>query len=172
MQKNPEVNDLRIAQEAFYLSFALPGLPDNQVGADVGRLPRTYRELGDTFSGCLVIDTGHPAAQQVRTEIEEMRVRGLFRGFALEYYLGMRFAQLGQVVTTYLPTNPDHAVTDRSPEAVREMIRKDYDELRRSMIGELLVKHIAGLGMQERVAELVGEEAMLTVVELLTKKTF
>lgn len=165
MHPNAALNNLRVAQEAFYLSFGMPPLPDNPLGV-LTKLPATYQKLGDIFSGCYAINLDHPAAQQVRAEVAEMRSRGMFNGFALEYYLGMRFAQLGAAASTYLPTRPDHGVTERSAEAVWEMIRKDWAELRQSPIGEALKRHVRDVAVQQRVGELVGERVMGEVLGL------
>lgn len=166
MHRFPELNNLRIAQEAFYLSFGVSALPDTPSRQSLDALHTTYRVLGDAFSGSIAINTAHPAASQVRAEVEAMRVRGLFNGFALEYYIGMRFAQLEQAVATYLQTKVDHTVTDRSAEAVREMIRKDWGELQQSPIGEALARHVQDAAVQRRVGELVGERAMREVLGL------
>ena len=169
MHRNTALNDLRIAQEVFYLSFGKPALPQNPLQLNLHKLPATYRKLGDVFSGCFAINLEHPATVRVRKEIANMRRKKMFFGFAFEYYLGMRFAQMNQVMSMYLPTRANHQVTQRSAHAVREMIRGDYLELRQSKIGKALENHVSSGRVLEQLRRLVSTRALHEACSLMSK---
>ncbi len=168
---NPVNSNLRIIHELFHsLTIGSDKLKVSETRVNV---TPAYAEIGECTSGLYILNHAHPRYASLLQGIAQANQQANMRGFATDYYVAIKAAQLARLAKGYVNSreNKFYAPKDVQEEskAIQRMISTQTKELGKTDIKALLKASICNSNNSDRLIQFYPKEEVELVKELMQK---
>ncbi len=153
-------SDLRILHELFHSLI----IGSNKLRVDEGSQTATaaYAEIGESTSGLYVVNFSHPRYPELSKSMIDATQRADMSGFATDYYVAIKSAQLAHVANGYVQAreNKFYEKRDESEEfaAVKRLISSQTQQLGKTDIRDVMLAGLRNRTHTERLSAFYPKE--------------
>ena len=156
---NQRNSDLRIIHELIHSSVI--GSEKLRVGEERTNVTPAYAEIGESTSGLYILNASHQMYPELARSILQSSQRAKMCGFAMDYYVAIKSAQLGNIAKGYVASKENKFYAQRDEEeeleSVKRLISGQTQQLGRTDIRDALATGLSDVRIQ-RIADFYPEK--------------